>query len=75
METSAKDNLNVKEVFQELLRMETRQNMTLVGDSSDSKGLLSCFRFLRHNSARGGKSPTSAGHKAPAVSATSGPNS
>lgn len=50
METSAKNNVNVKEVFQELLRMETRQNMTLVGDNSDSKGILSCFRFLRHGS-------------------------
>ncbi|KAL5971289.1 GTP-binding protein Di-Ras2 [Taenia solium] len=54
METSAKNNVNVKEVFQELLRMETRQNMTLVGDNSDSKGILSCFRFLRHGSTQRG---------------------
>nr|CDS29063.1 GTP binding protein Di Ras2 [Hymenolepis microstoma] len=57
METSAKNNLNVKEVFQELLRMETRQNMTLVGDSSDSKSFLKCFRFLRHGSTQ--RSPKS----------------
>ncbi|VDD80651.1 unnamed protein product [Mesocestoides corti] len=64
METSAKENVNVKEVFQELLRMETRQNMTLVGDTTDSKGFLSCFRFLRCNSNRrrdrGGKGETEA---------------
>ncbi|BHF68816.1 GTP-binding protein Di-Ras1 [Sparganum proliferum] len=53
METSAKENINVKEVFQELLRMETRQNMTLVGDNSESSSLLSCFRcFSRSSNSR-----------------------
>ncbi|KAL3315951.1 GTP-binding protein Di-Ras1 [Cichlidogyrus casuarinus] len=32
METSAKENKNVKELFHELLQMETRRNMTLVGE-------------------------------------------
>ncbi|CAH8875559.1 unnamed protein product, partial [Trichobilharzia szidati] len=42
METSAKSNFNVKEVFQELLKMETRRNMTLVGENKSR----SRFSFL-----------------------------
>lgn len=57
METSAKDNTNVKDVFQELLRMETRQSMTLVGDSSQTSLFLSCFRFFSSCSASTPKSP------------------
>ncbi|VDL96820.1 unnamed protein product [Schistocephalus solidus] len=63
METSAKANVNVKEVFQELLRMETRQNMTLVGDISESSSLFSCFRCCsrtanaKQKSANGPKRP------------------
>ncbi|TGZ68655.1 hypothetical protein CRM22_004145 [Opisthorchis felineus] len=44
METSAKTNTNVKEVFQELLRMETRQNMALVGEVKQKSGLAKLFR-------------------------------
>lgn len=68
METSAKNNVNVKEVFQELLRMETRQNMTLVGESSDSKGFLSCFPFLRQGSTQ--RKPKSEKNNAKPVPAT-----
>ncbi|KAL7054415.1 hypothetical protein AAHC03_026089 [Spirometra sp. Aus1] len=57
METSAKENINVKEVFQELLRMETRQNMTLVGDNSESSSFLSCFRCFYRNSNSRPKAP------------------
>ncbi|KAF5404332.1 GTP-binding protein Di-Ras2 [Paragonimus heterotremus] len=44
METSAKANMNVKEVFQELLRMETRQNMTLMGEVKQRTGIFRLFR-------------------------------
>ncbi|KAK4474614.1 hypothetical protein MN116_001751 [Schistosoma mekongi] len=44
METSAKLNLNVKEVFQELLKMETRRNMTLVGDIKTRSRFTSFFK-------------------------------
>ena len=37
METSAKTNCNVKELFQELLQMEKRRNMTLALDPKKSK--------------------------------------
>ncbi|VDK28947.1 unnamed protein product [Dibothriocephalus latus] len=57
METSAKANVNVKEVFQELLRMETRQNMTLVGDNSESSRFFSCFRCCYRTSNAKQKSP------------------
>lgn len=38
METSAKTNVNVKETFQELLQLEKRRNMTLVGDKKSKLG-------------------------------------
>lgn len=38
METSAKTNVNVKETFQELLQLEKRRNMTLVGDKKSKMG-------------------------------------
>ncbi|VDO48300.1 unnamed protein product [Schistosoma margrebowiei] len=44
METSAKSNLNVKEVFQELLKMETRRNMTLVGEIKSHSRFASFFK-------------------------------
>ncbi|KAH8866899.1 GTP-binding protein Di-Ras2 [Schistosoma japonicum] len=44
METSAKSNFNVKEVFQELLKMETRRNMTLVGDIKTRSRFTSFFK-------------------------------
>ncbi|CAH8568975.1 unnamed protein product [Schistosoma turkestanicum] len=44
METSAKSNLNVKEVFQELLKMETRRNMTLVGETKSRSRFVSFFK-------------------------------
>ncbi|THD28732.1 DIRAS family GTP-binding Ras 2 [Fasciola hepatica] len=44
METSAKANSNVKEVFQELLRMETRRDMTLVGEVKHQSRLSRFFR-------------------------------
>ncbi|VDP68416.1 unnamed protein product [Echinostoma caproni] len=44
METSAKANSNVKEVFQELLRMETRRNMTLVGEVKNRSRFSRFFR-------------------------------
>ncbi|CAI2735805.1 unnamed protein product [Schistosoma spindalis] len=44
METSAKSNLNVKEVFQELLKMETRRNMTLVGEIKSRSRFASFFK-------------------------------
>ncbi|VDO75690.1 unnamed protein product [Schistosoma mattheei] len=44
METSAKSNLNVKEVFQELLKMETRRNMTLVGEIKSHSRFVSFFK-------------------------------
>ncbi|VEL07883.1 unnamed protein product [Protopolystoma xenopodis] len=44
METSAKLNQNVKEMFQDLLQMETRRNMTLVGEVKQESGLRAFFR-------------------------------
>ncbi|CAH8641986.1 unnamed protein product [Heterobilharzia americana] len=44
METSAKSNFNVKEVFQELLKMETRRNMTLVGENKSRSRFSSFFK-------------------------------
>ncbi|CAK8685519.1 unnamed protein product [Clavelina lepadiformis] len=37
LETSAKNNLNVKELFQKLLELEKRQNLTLNDDACSSK--------------------------------------
>lgn len=77
METSAKENSNVKEVFQELLKMETRQNMALVGDAPDNRGFLSCFRFLRHGNDRQSRRSNSAAQSAKrkAVIKTTNPQS
>ncbi|KAA0188581.1 GTP-binding protein Di-Ras2 [Fasciolopsis buskii] len=59
METSAKANSNVKEVFQELLRMETRRDMTLVGEVKQRSKLSQFFR-RRHNTLRESTSNISA---------------
>ncbi|CAL8073157.1 unnamed protein product [Calicophoron daubneyi] len=49
METSAKTNQNVKELFQELLRMETRRNMTLVAEVKQPSRLSRLFSRRRCN--------------------------
>ena len=45
METSAKTNHNVQELFQELLQLEKRRTMTLQLDSKKSRSRLNTDRF------------------------------
>lgn len=54
IETSAKSNINVKELFQSLLRMETRRELALMGETKSRSTFAKLFR--RHHSTT--QSPT-----------------
>ena len=52
METSAKNNLNVKEAFQQLLSMDTRYNMSLDSNGKNNNDKLSSQSSLAKNAVK-----------------------
>lgn len=52
IETSAKNNLNVKEAFQQLLSMDTRYNMTLDSNGKSNSDKLSSQSSLAKNAVK-----------------------